>query len=193
MAWSRSLRRSRQAERGASAARRLTNWIARETPMCGIAGFLNVRRRPVAASQHKLDVMNDLQRHRGPDGVGSWVHPDQHVGLAHRRLSIIDLTDFAAQPMTNGRGDWIAFNGEIYNYIELREEIGVSHFRTKSDTEVILRAYEKWGRDCVTKLRGMFAFALWDEQNGELFCARDRFGIKPFYYAQVGDVVYFAS
>jgi asparagine synthase (glutamine-hydrolysing) len=161
--------------------------------MCGIAGFVNVRRRPVASSQRTLDVMNDLQRHRGPDGVGSWVHPDQHVGLAHRRLSIIDLTDFAAQPMTNGRGDWIAFNGEIYNYIELREEIGESCFRTKSDTEVILRAYEKWGRDCVTKLRGMFAFALWDERRGELFCARDRFGIKPFYYAQVGDVFYFAS
>ena len=161
--------------------------------MCGIAGFVNVRRRPVAASQRTLDVMNDLQRHRGPDGVGSWVHPDQHVGLAHRRLSIIDLTDFAAQPMTNGRGDWIAFNGEIYNYIELREEIGVGQFRTKSDTEVILRAYERWGRDCVTKLRGMFAFALWDEHKGELFCARDRFGIKPFYYTQVGDIVYFAS
>jgi asparagine synthase (glutamine-hydrolysing) len=161
--------------------------------MCGIAGFVNVRRRPVASSQRTLDVMNDLQRHRGPDGVGSWIHPDQHVGLAHRRLSIIDLTDFAAQPMTNGRGDWIAFNGEIYNYIELREEIGESCFRTKSDTEVILRAYEKWGRDCVTKLRGMFAFALWDERRGELFCARDRFGIKPFYYAQVGDVFYFAS
>jgi asparagine synthase (glutamine-hydrolysing) len=161
--------------------------------MCGIAGFVNVRRQPVNSAERTLEVMNDLQRHRGPDGVGAWVHPARHVGLAHRRLSIIDLTDYASQPMTNGRGDWIAFNGEIYNYIELRREIGEDLFRTKSDTEVILRAYEKWGRACVEKLRGMFAFALWDEQKGELFCARDRFGIKPFYYTQIGDVLYFAS
>lgn len=161
--------------------------------MCGIAGFVNIRRQPVRSPERSLEVMNDLLKHRGPDGVGAWLHPARHVGLAHRRLSIIDLTDYASQPMTNGRGDWIAFNGEIYNYIELRREIGEDQFRTKSDTEVILRAYEKWGPACVERLRGMFAFALWDERKGELFCARDRFGIKPFYYTQVGDTFYFAS
>ena len=95
--------------------------------------------------------------------------------------------------MRDAAGNWIAFNGEIYNYLELREELGRKSFRTTSDTEVILAAYRRWGADCVNHFRGMFAFALWDEAAGRLFCARDRFGIKPFYYATVGDALYFAS
>lgn len=136
--------------------------------------------------------MNTLQAHRGPDGEGIWVHPRRVVGLAHRRLSIIDI-DSGSQPMMDEGGNWIAFNGEIYNYIELRRELGEELFRTHSDTEVILQAYRKWGEDCVSHFRGMFAFALWDEARQALFCARDRFGIKPFYFLNHNGVWRFAS
>jgi len=140
----------------------------------------------------RLAVMSELVRHRGPDGDGTWIHPHRHVALAHRRLEIIDLTT-GQQPMTDGSGNWITYNGEIYNYVELRAELGEELFRTTSDTEVILRSYQRWGPACVERLRGMFAFALWDEARSTLFCARDRFGIKPFYYAAVDGHVYFAS
>jgi asparagine synthase (glutamine-hydrolysing) len=136
--------------------------------------------------------MNQLQAHRGPDGVGAWHHARGHVGLAHRRLSIIDLAG-GAQPMSDPAGNQLVFNGEIYNYLELRQQLGEENFQSRSDTEVILHAYRRWGRECVQHLRGMFAFALWDESRQELFCARDRFGIKPFYYTRNGDVLYFAS
>lgn len=160
--------------------------------MCGIAGILNLKHGENVKASH-LRVMNDLIRHRGPDGEGVWVHPQGHVGFGHCRLSIIDLTEAAGQPMTDESGNWVAYNGEIYNYLELREELGIENFRTKSDTEVILHAYRKWGRDCVHHFHGMFAFALWDEAGRELFCARDRFGIKPFYFMTVRDRFYFAS
>jgi asparagine synthase (glutamine-hydrolysing) len=160
--------------------------------MCGMAGVVHVHGHPLGHLPRALRVMNDLQKHRGPDGHGSWAHPRGHVGLAHRRLSIIDLGT-GQQPMTDGHGNWISFNGEIYNYIELRQELGVESFRTTSDTEVILRAYRQWGERCVEKLRGMFAFCLWDEASQTFFAARDRFGIKPFYYTQVGPVLYVAS
>ena len=137
--------------------------------------------------------MNHLIRHRGPDGEGSWMHKNNAIGLTHRRLSIIDLSPSGSQPMTDRMGNWITYNGEIYNYIELRQELGNENFATNSDTEVILFAYRKWGRDCVNHLRGMFAFALWDEANQTLFCARDRFGIKPFYYMVDKNIFYFAS
>ncbi len=136
--------------------------------------------------------MNDLQKHRGPDGAGVWQHARGCVGLAHRRLSIIDLNT-GQQPMTDGQGNWLTFNGEIYNYVELRRELGEDLFRTTSDTEVILQAYRRWGPECVQKLRGMFAFALWDEASQTLFCARDRFGVKPFYYTVVQGRLYLAS
>jgi len=136
--------------------------------------------------------MDVLQRHRGPDGRGFWVHPQLGVGLGHRRLSIIDL-ESGAQPMSDEAGNWISFNGEIYNYIELRELLGPHGFRTTSDTEVILAAYRKWGVDCVEHLRGMFAFVLWDDARRLLFCARDRFGIKPLHYTVVGETLYIAS
>ena len=160
--------------------------------MCGIAGIIHTGGRSLPALRESLQVMNRLQAHRGPDGEGIWTHTRGHVGLAHRRLSIIDLAT-GAQPMSEGAGNWITFNGEIYNYVELREELGKDLFRTTSDTEVILRAYRKWGPACVDRLRGMFAFALWDEGRQSLFCARDRFGIKPFYYTQAGDLLLFAS
>lgn len=160
--------------------------------MCGIAGAVHLRQESIPTLTHDLEVMNYLQRHRGPDGEGVWAHPHQHVGFGHRRLSIIDL-ETGQQPMRDAAGNWITFNGEIYNYRELREEIGVEAFQTHSDTEVILLAYRKWGRNCVEHFRGMFAFALWDEAHEELFCARDRFGIKPFYYVTIDDIFYFAS
>src|SRR5947209_3331052 len=159
--------------------------------MCGMAGAHNLARHPIANLGPTLEAMNDLQRHRGPDGSGTWAHPRRHVGFAHRRLSIIDLAT-GAQPMTDEAGNWLVFNGEIYNYLELREQLGKDRFRTTSDTEVILQAYQEWGENCVDHFRGMFAFALWDERAQKLFGARDRFGIKPFYYTRVGDIVYFA-
>ena len=160
--------------------------------MCGIAGVLQLGRGPLAGCEGDLEVMGRLLAHRGPDGAGSWVQPERRVGFAHRRLSIIDL-DTGQQPMHHPAGHVITFNGEIYNYLELREELGAERFRTHSDTEVILEAWDRWGEGCLDRLRGMFAFALWDAREGRLFCARDRFGIKPFYYAVVGDVLYFAS
>src|SRR5262249_27304087 len=140
----------------------------------------------------RLQTMNHLQRHRGPDGEGVWLHDDRHIGLGHRRLSIIDL-DGGAQPMTDGLGNWLSFNGEIYNYVELRRELGEHLFQTNSDTEVILHAYQRWGEECVCRFRGMFAFLLWDEERQLFFAARDHFGIKPLSYSVVDNVLSFAS
>jgi len=137
--------------------------------------------------------MNRLQAHRGPDGDNIWAHASGFLGFGHRRLAIIDLVS-GNQPLTDASGNTICYNGEIYNYIELRDQLtGAYTFRTNSDTEVILAAYEKWGVDCVNHLRGMFSFAIWDESKKQLFCARDRFGIKPLYYALINNVFYFAS
>jgi len=161
--------------------------------MCGIAGMIQLDAERIPDLEKRLGVMNTVQKHRGPDGKGIWQHHRGHVGLAHRRLSIIDLSPTGQQPMTDRAGNWIILNGEIYNYLELREELGIDKFVTTSDTEVILFAYRKWGADCVNHLRGMFAFALWDETNETLFCARDRFGIKPLYYTINHSTFYFAS
>ena len=160
--------------------------------MCGICGAIDLKGRPVPDLERKLEVMSELIQHRGPDDEGAWIHEGGHVGLAHRRLSIIDLSS-GQQPMSDETGRWITYNGEVYNYPELMKEIGEGSFRTHCDTEVVLRAHERWGAEALDHLRGMFAYALWDEGSGELFCARDRFGIKPFYYAVVDDVFYFAS
>ncbi|MGA3362625.1 MAG: asparagine synthase (glutamine-hydrolyzing) [Solirubrobacteraceae bacterium] len=160
--------------------------------MCGICGAIDLRGNPIDDLERRLEVMSSLIAHRGPDDAGIWTHERGHVGLAHRRLSIIDLST-GHQPMTDGRGRWITYNGEIYNYPELRSELGVESFRTTSDTEVALRVHDRWATRGLERLRGMFAYALWDEPAQELICVRDRFGIKPFYYATVGDVVYFAS
>src|SRR5574337_1830219 len=127
--------------------------------------------------------MNAALAHRGPDGEGIYVRGP--VGLGHRRLAIIDLSDDARQPMANEDGSvMITFNGEIYNFMELRKELeGKGHiFRCRSDTEVIIHLYEEMGPECVTRLRGMFAFAIWDERKRHLLLASDRAGEKPLYY-----------
>jgi asparagine synthase (glutamine-hydrolysing) len=160
--------------------------------MCGISGVCDLSLQRVDRLQQRLDVMNRLLAHRGPDDAGVWTHSLHGIGFAHRRLSIIDL-DTGRQPMRDESGNCVVFNGEIYNYLELRQELSEYPYITHSDTEVILAAYRRWGTDCVDHFRGMFAFALWDEQNKQLFCARDRFGIKPFYYAVISGVLHFAS
>ena len=153
---------------------------------------LEQNRGSVTASD--LSVIGRLISHRGPDGEGHWVASHRRAGLVHRRLSIIDLTDHAAQPMHSGNGVSIAYNGETYNYVELREAIGGNwEFTSTSDTEAVLASYEMFGTDCVSHMRGMFAFVIWDERADKLFCARDRFGIKPFYYTVVDGVFYCAS
>jgi asparagine synthase (glutamine-hydrolysing) len=150
--------------------------------MCGIAGFLYEGVAPVAA-RTMVRRMIGLQRHRGPDGEGFF--DSKGVSLGHCRLAIIDLTETGHQPMADQEGRyWITFNGEIYNYLELREELrGLGcYFQGCSDTEVLLAAFCQWGEKCLERLRGMFAFAIWDERAGCLFAARDRLGIKPFHY-----------
>ena len=162
--------------------------------MCGIAGIVSLSGVPVDGLERKLAVMSRLLAHRGPDGEDTSVLACGTAGLAHRRLAIIDLSEAAAQPMHAGNGTALVHNGEIYNYLELRDELAPRwRFRSQSDTETILAAYETHGTDLLDHLRGMFAFALWDERKRRLFCARDRFGIKPFYYTVVGDTLYFAS
>ncbi len=160
--------------------------------MCGIAGVISLEGTKIPNLRRSLEVLNHLQCHRGPDGEGIWLHSEEIVGLAHRRLSVIDL-ETGQQPMGDRTGNWVTYNGEIYNYLELRDELGANLFATHSDTEVILHAYRKWGLDCLNQFRGMFALALWDESQGTLICARDPFGIKPFYYAVVNGLLYFAS
>ena len=160
--------------------------------MCGIAGRWNFRTgAPVDAAL--IHGMCDLLAHRGPDGEG--VHTDGPLGLGHRRLAIIDLSPAGRQPMTDDGRLWITFNGEIYNFLELRSELeGHGHqFRSHSDTEVLLAAYRQWGIDCLSRLRGMFALALWDSAERLLFIARDRLGKKPLHYWLDRDGVAFAS
>src|SRR5688572_1965655 len=124
--------------------------------MCGIAGVISCVAEPITHLAQRLHVMNTLQMHCGTDGYDIWQTARQHVGFAHRRLSIIDLTT-GHQPMHDGGGNWLTYNGEIYNYLELRAALGPDQFVTTSDTEVILKAYRAWGSDCVQHLRGMFA------------------------------------
>jgi asparagine synthase (glutamine-hydrolysing) len=162
--------------------------------MCGIAGIIDLARRPVPRLGASLAAMDELIRHRGPDGNGAWTSPSGSVGLVHRRLAIIGLGPEGAQPMAGPNGTVITYNGEVYNYRELRDELSPGwRFRSTTDTETVLAAYERHGTDCLAKLRGMFAFAIWDEAKGRLFCARDRFGVKPFYYAVVDGKLLFAS
>ena len=162
--------------------------------MCGIAGQYSLDRVAIPNLIRRLECMSRLLAHRGPDGDGIWSDSAGRVGFVHRRLAIIDLSESAAQPMQAVNGSVITYNGEIYNYPELRQSLAAHwSFRSNSDTECILAAYDRYGDECLSHLRGMFAFALWDERAQRLFCARDRFGIKPFYYAVVDNVFYFAS
>ncbi len=160
--------------------------------MCGIAGIISLKGAPVPDLARRLEVMSDLVAHRGPDDAGIWTHPRSHVGFAHRRLSIIDIAH-GHQPMSDEAGNVITYNGEAYNYPEVRADLSGERFATDCDTEVVLAAYRRWGAGSLDRLRGMYAYAVWDERRGELFIARDRFGIKPLVYAVVGDVLYFAS
>ncbi len=157
--------------------------------MCGIAGFIS----PISEKKPIIQKMTERIAHRGPDGEGFYI--DQNIALGHRRLAIIDLST-GDQPMYNeDQSLVIVFNGEIYNYLELRTELLQKNhqFTTNSDTEVLLHGYEEWGSDLLNKLRGMFAFAIWDKKKEELFIARDNWGIKPLYYYQNGDTFMFAS
>lgn len=161
--------------------------------MCGIAGAIQLNNTKINNLQTILKVMNQLQLHRGPDSQQIWMREEkENIGFAHQRLSIIDLST-GNQPMTDIYGNTICYNGEIYNYIELKKELSEYTFRTESDTEVILAAYKKWGKDCLNHFRGMFAFAIWNETDNTVFIARDRFGIKPFYYTIQNNTFYFAS
>jgi asparagine synthase (glutamine-hydrolysing) len=163
--------------------------------MCGIAAVFHFRDSG-GADAAALDRVRDSMRARGPDGAGTWLSPDGRVGLAHRRLSIIDLSPAGAQPMHDADGTLcIVFNGEIYNYRELRAELerGGARFRSDSDTEVLLHLYRQRGPAMVRALRGMFAFALWDAGRGGMLLARDPFGIKPLYLSTSGGVLRAAS
>jgi asparagine synthase (glutamine-hydrolysing) len=160
--------------------------------MCAIAGILKYDPRE-RVERSRLQNMAEVQRHRGPDGAGLWI--DGPVGLAHRRLAIIDVAG-GRQPMTNEDDtSWIVFNGEIYNHASLRREMERAghRYRTRSDTETILHLYEEYGSSCVNRLQGMFAFAIWDGRQRRLLLARDRLGIKPLYYASTGRELLFAS
>ena len=157
--------------------------------MCGIAGYVSDNK----PSKKILKAMTDRIEHRGPDAEGFYL--DDNCALGHRRLSIIDLST-GDQPIYNeDKKIVIVFNGEIYNYVELRDELKKHKhkFVTSSDTEVLVHGYEEWGHDLTKKLRGMFAFVIWDSKKKELFCARDGWGIKPFYYYQNGKTFMFAS
>jgi asparagine synthase (glutamine-hydrolysing) len=166
--------------------------------MCGLAGILNLSSNNNPVSDELLTKVRDTMIHRGPDGGENWIDDDGKIGLAHRRLSIIDLTTIANQPMSNEDDSvWVVFNGEIYNHKDIRTEletIGGHVWKTDhSDTEVIIHAYEQWGMDFLEKLRGMFAIAIWDKKKRELMLVRDRIGIKPLYYSINKNRLIFAS
>ena len=162
--------------------------------MCGIAGTFAYDSQD-RINRQLLESMTSTMAHRGPDGHGFHFSANGKLGFGHRRLSIIDLNT-GDQPMCNEDGTvWITFNGEIYNYRELRTQLkGHGHtFKTASDTEVILHAYEQWGEECVTRFNGIFAFGIWDEKHQQLYLARDHFGVKPLYYHDNGHALHFAS
>ena len=157
--------------------------------MCGIAGIVGKK-----ANEQTILRMLDTQKHRGPDYF-DFFSVDNKIVLGHNRLSIIDLSSNANQPFVSDCGTYVlVLNGEIYNYIELKKELQFKyHFRTQSDTEVLLNAYIEWGESCLEKCNGMFSFAIWNKKEETFFAARDRFGVKPFYYHYDNSIFYFAS
>ena len=166
--------------------------------MCGIAGVICINRKECNANTTDMLIKNmtDTLKHRGPDGEGRLILDDGHVFLGHRRLSIIDLSNAASQPMQSiDKRYTISYNGEIYNYKELRRELERKgyHFFSSSDTEVILNAYAEWGTDSLQKLNGIFAFVIWDNYKKVMLLVRDRYGAKPLYYAKIGNQLVFAS
>ncbi len=164
--------------------------------MCGICGIVAMEAGERAGLPATLDLMIDSMEHRGPDGRGTWWSADGATGLGHRRLAIIDLSALGKQPMSNEDGTvWITFNGEIYNYPQLRRELEAKGhmFRSHSDTECIVHLYEEYGDRLLSRLDGDFAFGIWDMRRRELFLARDPLGVKPLYYGRVGPHFVFAS
>src|SRR5580704_17901342 len=162
--------------------------------MCGIAGIVEISGRAVEPSD--ISHLTGLLAHRGPDGDGHWFNADRNVALGHRRLAIIDPGPGGYQPMLSADGRHaITFNGEIYNFLELRRELEAQGriFRTQSDTEVILAAWQTWQEGMLSRFNGMWALAIFDTETGELFLARDRFGIKPLLYAMSTQRLVFAS
>lgn len=162
--------------------------------MCGIAGFVSITGG--IPGEETLIRVRDAMRHRGPDGAGIYLSADRSAALVHRRLAVLDLTETGHQPMSSSDGRFhIAYNGEVYNFPELRADLSRSghSFRGTSDTEVILAAFREWGPDCVSRFNGMFAFAVWDADLRRLFLARDRLGVKPLYYTEQEGVFAFAS
>src|SRR5512141_1485693 len=161
--------------------------------MCGIAGSLALHRGGAPPERPDLEAMIAALRHRGPDEFG--LYRDRRAGLGHARLSIIDLAT-GQQPLANADDTlWIVFNGEIFNYVELREELlALGHrFRTRSDTEVIVHAWEAWGESAFARFNGQFAVALWDSVRESLVLARDRLGVRPVYLCEHAGRLYFAS
>ncbi|HKR04619.1 MAG TPA: asparagine synthase (glutamine-hydrolyzing), partial [Bacteroidia bacterium] len=161
--------------------------------MCGINGFFNYSGSVLHDEYSLIEKMNAALSHRGPDDSGRWADKQNKIYFGHLRLSIIDLSPTGHQPMISESGNAIVFNGEIYNYQEIKNTIRDFQFKSKSDTEVLLYLYEKYGQDCLKFLNGMFAFAIWDNQKQELFMARDRMGKKPLYYVIQNGIFAFAS
>jgi asparagine synthase (glutamine-hydrolysing) len=161
--------------------------------MCGIAGFVKLRGVLLDGEEELVRRMTRTLEHRGPDDSGTWISGDRTVVLGHRRLSILDLSSAGHQPMVGSDGCVVAYNGEIYNYLELRRRFPEDSFRSASDTEVLLRCYETSGDKCLPEFNGMFGFALWDPRQEVLLLARDRAGIKPLYYCESQGVFAFAS
>lgn len=159
--------------------------------MCGITGYFNLNER---VSRETIQQMTNVLQHRGPDGGAVYLSENEHYSLGHRRLSFLDLSEQGEQPMKDNSGKAIiTFNGEIYNFLELKQELADYPFQTNTDTEVILAGYQKWGIEVIQHLEGMFAFALLDETKDQLFLVRDRFGIKPLYYTIQDNKLLFAS
>ena len=160
--------------------------------MCGLVGYLNASSEP--ASERLVQKMASAIVHRGPDAEGSFV--SNNLALGHRRLSIIDLSEAGTQPMTTSDGSFtIAYNGEVYNFKNIKEELKHAgyKFRSNTDTEVVLNAFSHWGENCFAKFNGMFACAIYDENRRELILARDRYGIKPLYLGFSNKRFYFSS
>src|SRR6266516_163646 len=165
--------------------------------MCGIAGLVALPGSDFRVSEAQVEAMRESVAHRGPDGAATWLDADSVVGLGFRRLAIVDLSPGAMQPMPNEDGSVrLLFNGEIYNHLALRRELESRGHRFRSDhadSEPIVHAFEEWGIDCLHRLRGMFALAIWDGRGRELWLARDRLGVKPLYWARYRGRLAFAS
>ncbi|NQY68814.1 MAG: asparagine synthetase B, partial [Flavobacteriales bacterium] len=157
--------------------------------MCGINGIVGLEREK---SEPFVSIMNKALAHRGPDNDGIWV--GENVALGHRRLSVIDLSSASNQPMIDPDDNLVlVYNGELYNYQKLKNELTDYSFRTNSDSEVVLAAYKKWGGKCLQRFNGMYAFAVYNKSTNELFIGRDRIGIKPLYYYYSNNVLVFSS